>query len=390
MAMGAAPCWLAASARHGLPAAAACFAAPAQLRHSGQRAARHAAFALRGSSGAALRPGSLCPALASQRRWAGTSGTGGGDGGTGNTTHVAGSSARSQPETVAVRKLPEAPHVGRLHTPPPVSNSNSPDMKRAAKLRELRAQISWKIAKLEGERLQPVLSVRGAGVEEANGEYVRCDSHEGIPCYESEHCYLMRYTMPDSSVYWYISLKEGIHTDEGDLYRVRDNSPDVPIGNVRWQCALSGKEPLPEIHRIDPSVGVDVKPAAPRPNQHPRASTYIRTPLGVPVALTGVASLDWYMMWCVWRGLLLVAMCWIVHTLYGYGQLLSTWFGASAAWIAAAPPPVADADSATEAAATAGAAAADLVEPEPETCAAVAATEAGAGGDAPSAAASAE
>eukprot|EP01065_Artemidia_motanka_P044670 TRINITY_DN6398_c0_g1_i1.p1 TRINITY_DN6398_c0_g1~~TRINITY_DN6398_c0_g1_i1.p1 ORF type:complete len:326 (+),score=41.60 TRINITY_DN6398_c0_g1_i1:93-980(+) len=235
-------------------------------------------------------------------------------------TATGGGSERPAPPGASLQPLRVAPDQP-LYTTPPKVPGRDPDLIRAAKLRELRAKLSWSIAKLEKKLPNPVVRVEGAGVEQANGGYIRCGEHDGAACYENEHCYLMRYQLPGNVRIWYISLKENLHEDEGDLYYSYGAGTDVPFLG-KWQVGKSGKMPPPSFSRATGSQSAPAVAASlPRPTARLRraAQSWIRAE-ATQTTLTDAVCLMLLM-----RGLYLLAICWVVHNLFGYASMFTAW-----------------------------------------------------------------
>eukprot|EP00933_Yihiella_yeosuensis_P075197 TRINITY_DN84440_c0_g1_i1.p1 TRINITY_DN84440_c0_g1~~TRINITY_DN84440_c0_g1_i1.p1 ORF type:complete len:329 (-),score=31.94 TRINITY_DN84440_c0_g1_i1:454-1440(-) len=103
--------------------------------------------------------------------------------------------------------------------------------------------------------------VRGAGVSEVNGIYVKCAGHkDGVPYFSNDSGVLLfRYRLRSGSTWWYLSeASANLDTTNGDFYRVKSDSDTPPTGLI-WTTGSCphGKGPVPMLHAVD----ADQKPA---------------------------------------------------------------------------------------------------------------------------------
>eukprot|EP00658_Telonema_sp_P-2_P080971 TRINITY_DN8170_c0_g3_i8.p1 TRINITY_DN8170_c0_g3~~TRINITY_DN8170_c0_g3_i8.p1 ORF type:complete len:2166 (-),score=571.50 TRINITY_DN8170_c0_g3_i8:147-6644(-) len=98
--------------------------------------------------------------------------------------------------------------------------------------------------------------VSGAGAEQANGTYVRCDEGlmDGVAYYKNSAntLIMIRYAMKSGSKYWYITESTKIDLPEGDYYRIRSSAESPPFGKNAWTTAgcPDGIEPAPLITQV--------------------------------------------------------------------------------------------------------------------------------------------
>ena len=131
-------------------------------------------------------------------------------------------------------------------------------------IRKLQRQMSASRAP-SSEREPTAIQVSGAGSTEANGRFVRDGDYGGCPRYVLNNLWILRsalarayhaerglappsqygrYTMPSGVFFWYITDKNRLDRDDGDLYRVRSDAQTPPC-DVAWDRAQDGRTPCP-------------------------------------------------------------------------------------------------------------------------------------------------
>eukprot|EP00962_Isochrysis_galbana_P049514 scaffold20999_cov96-Isochrysis_galbana.AAC.1 len=90
--------------------------------------------------------------------------------------------------------------------------------------------------------------VQGAGSQEANGTYLREGQYGGAPLYKKGQWWLLRYSLGSGARFWYIADKDRLNVDAGDLYRVRCDADQPPLGG--WDKACDGFFPPPTLSRL--------------------------------------------------------------------------------------------------------------------------------------------
>jgi hypothetical protein len=91
--------------------------------------------------------------------------------------------------------------------------------------------------------------VSGAGVDVANGEYVREGEYEGAPKFVKGQWWILRYTMPSGARRWYVADCRQLTVDDGDLYYV-PCADDLPPCHMAWRKAKDGREPMPLFRHV--------------------------------------------------------------------------------------------------------------------------------------------
>ena len=91
--------------------------------------------------------------------------------------------------------------------------------------------------------------VSGAGTQEVNGLYTHSGEYQGMPLFTNGQWWLLRYTMPSGSTWWYIADKDGLDSDDGDMYRVRSASDCPPLDG--WAKAKDGRLPAPRLLQVE-------------------------------------------------------------------------------------------------------------------------------------------
>jgi len=91
--------------------------------------------------------------------------------------------------------------------------------------------------------------VAGAGSSKANGSYLRDGLYEGVPLFKNGNWWLLRYTLGEGNVFWYIADKDQLEHDAGDLYRVKCDDDEPPLGG--WLKAVDGVLPAPTLSRLE-------------------------------------------------------------------------------------------------------------------------------------------
>ena len=166
------------------------------------------------------------------------------------------------------RRVLLANHLDRLRPPPISTTDGDAPGAEAHTLRywELRLRVCTSAAEelrqlarmsdlfLRGSAVVRIL-VSGAGVEAANGEYVRDGEFAAAPVFKHPEgrWWMIRYRLPNGSFYWYIADRNRLDTDAGDLYRVKTRML-LPPCDMPWGLARDGVEPPPTLTCVHASV----------------------------------------------------------------------------------------------------------------------------------------
>lgn len=107
--------------------------------------------------------------------------------------------------------------------------------------------------------------VSGAGIDQANGIYLLNGEYDGYPKWESpnKQIWLLRYTLPSGTVYWYLTDKALLDRDDGDLYRCEADSPTPP--HFGWRLAKDGIEPPPTLETVSDDAPTTLVMGVPAP-----------------------------------------------------------------------------------------------------------------------------
>ena len=142
---------------------------------------------------------------------------------------------------------PTSVHIVPLHNAPGliflvITTESSAEMARMTRnerllIKDLLAELWTKDAYV----------VSGAGFTPANGIYSREGEYGGTARYvhEKGQIWMIRYTLPSGSQYWYLADKDNLDRDIGDYYRIKCAEGRPPLGE--WEKAESGVLPCPTI-----------------------------------------------------------------------------------------------------------------------------------------------
>ena len=103
-------------------------------------------------------------------------------------------------------------------------------------------------ANFEGEEIPGAYLLTGAAIPQANGVYTRDGTYSGAPLFKNGQLWLLRYTMPNGTRFWYVADKDQLDRDEGDLYRVK--SPMGLPPQRGWGLAKDGVAPAPTLQAL--------------------------------------------------------------------------------------------------------------------------------------------